>query len=71
MLKFNFHMNEMPFNKDVLLQLSDGTLAVGYKDSYGHIEPANVHQTYDGCGGVAFDAAPTGWVLCESLLWVP
>lgn len=71
MLEFNYNMDEMPIGEDVLLKLSDGSLAVGCKDGYGYIEPANVHQTYDGCGGVVFDAKPIGWVLCESLLWVP
>jgi len=47
---------------DYLVLLGDGQMAVGYFDAWKTWGCSGVHQTYDGCGGVAFDAAPAQWM---------
>jgi len=50
-----------PTDIDVLFKLVDGSYAVGYKDVYGDIVPANVESTYDGAGDVIFSSQPHAW----------
>lgn len=47
---------------DYLVMLGDGQMAVGYFDAWKTWVPSGVHQTYDGCGGVAFDSAVVQWM---------
>ncbi|WP_448647128.1 DUF551 domain-containing protein [Pseudomonas mohnii] len=53
---------ELPQQGHYLLALADGSMAVGYLDSWNEWCPAGVYATYDGCGTVALDAKPTHWM---------
>lgn len=54
--------NPPPQAGSYLLALGDGHMAVGYWDAWKDWSPSGVYPTYDGCGTVAFDAAPTHWM---------
>jgi len=51
-----------PESGDYLLRLGCGQMAVGYWDAWKTWSCSGVYATYDGCGGVAFDSAPTHWM---------
>lgn len=56
------HLNLMPINTDVLLQLNSGCCVVGRKDGNSErIKPANVHCAQIGVGSIDFDEEIIGW----------
>ena len=61
-INWNYNLNDIPWDMDVLLMLFDDSYAVGYVDSYGELVPSNVSTTYDGAGKVVFDSKPVAWV---------